>query len=125
MTLLARIADALDAPLPPLTTRLGTVLSCAGQTVRVEGLCGRAGIGASVLIDERRRGDVIADDGRAVTVALYGSTQGLTSGMSAELVPDMELRPGPDWLGRVLDYDGRDANGLRPRPGGRAVDLNA
>lgn len=122
---LSDMAGAFDAPLPRLVTYSGRVASCAGQTVQVEGLCGRAGIGASVIIDGNRRGDAIADDGVTITVALYGSGQGLTSGLRAELVPDTALCPGPDWLGKVLDFDGRDAHGNRPRPGPRAADLNA
>lgn len=122
---LSELSAAFDAPLPPVVTRKGTVLSCAGQTVEVVGLCGQAGIGARMLIDGTRRGDVIADDGDSITVALYGSSQGLTSGLQAELVPETDLCPGPDWLGRVLDYDGRDAHGLHPRPGSNPVDLFA
>ncbi|MGB6318911.1 MAG: hypothetical protein WBG08_09750, partial [Litorimonas sp.] len=118
-TTLADISRRFDAPLPGLVTHSGTVTSCAGQTVRVSGLCGRAGIGSSLLIDGTRQGDVIADDGRTVTVALYGSGQGLSSGMRAELLPDAPLSPGPDWLGRVLDHEGRDARGELPRPGPR------
>ncbi|GLQ21425.1 FliI/YscN family ATPase [Algimonas porphyrae] len=122
---LSELSAAFDAPLPRVVTRTGTVLSCAGQTVQVAGLCGQAGIGARMVIDGTRRGDVIADDGQSVTVALYGSSQGLTSGLRAELVPESALRPGPDWLGKVLDYDGRDAFGTHPRPGQDAVDLFA
>ncbi|MEM9599834.1 MAG: FliI/YscN family ATPase [Pseudomonadota bacterium] len=122
---LSDLSAAFDAPLPRVISRIGTVLSCAGQTVQVAGLCGQAGIGARMLIDGTRRGDVIADDGDSVTVALYGSSQGLTSGMRAELVPESALCPGPDWLGKVLDYDGRDADGDYPKPGPDAVDLFA
>jgi flagellar biosynthesis/type III secretory pathway ATPase len=122
---LAELTDRFQAPMPPLVHYYGTVLSCAGQTVRISGLCGRAGIGASVLIDGDRPGDVIADDGRYVTVALYGSGEGLTSGMRAELLPETTLSPGLDWLGRVLDHEGRDAFGHRPRPGPLAAQLNA
>jgi flagellum-specific ATP synthase len=122
---LAALTARFDSPLPPLVRHSGRVLSCAGQTVQVAGLCGRAGIGASVMIDGDRRGDVIADDGQSVTIALYGTTQGLTSGMRAELVPDMSLAPGPHWLGKVLDFDGRDAFGNRPRQGTIPTDLNA
>lgn len=122
---LSDLASAFAEPLPQLVTHHGRVLSCAGQTVQVSGLCGRASIGASVIIDGNRRGDVIADDGHSVTVALYGSGQGLTSGMSAKLVPESALAPGPDWLGKVLDFDGRDAFGHRPRQGTVPADLNA
>lgn len=122
---LATLTDRFDAPLPRLVVHSGRVLSCAGQTVQVAGLCGRAGIGSGVMIDGNRRGDVIADDGHSVTVALYGSGQGLTSGMRAELIPDTALSPGPDWLGKVLDFDGRDAFGNRPRQGATPADLNA
>lgn len=122
---LRELTGRFSAPLPDLVTHSGRVLSCAGQTVQVAGLCGRAGIGAGVMIDGDRRGDVIADDGHSVTVALYGSGQGLTSGMRAELLADTPLAPGPDWLGKVLDFDGRDANGQRPRAGAVSVDLNA
>lgn len=125
MSTFSQLTAALDDPLPSLVTYSGRVLSCAGQTVQVEGLCGKAGIGTSVLINGRQRGDVIADDGQSITVALYGSTQGLTSGMHAKLVPEKPLSPGPDWLGKVLDFDGRDAFGNRPRPGSVPANLNA
>lgn len=125
MPTLSDITDRFAAPMPTLITHSGIVLSCAGQTVRVSGLCGRAGIGASVLIDGDRRGDVVADDGNVVTVALYGSGQGLTSGMSAQLLPETPLSPGTDWLGRVLDHEGRDAFGYLPRPGSVPARLNA
>jgi len=125
MSTFSHLTAAFDDPLPSLVTYSGRVLSCAGQTVQVEGLCGKAGIGTSVLINGRQRGDVIADDGQSLTVALYGSTQGLTSGMHAKLVPEKPLNPGPDWLGKVLDFDGRDAFGNRPRPGNVPANLNA
>jgi hypothetical protein len=68
MSPLTRIARAFDAPLPPIVTRSGRVVSCAGQTVKVEGLCGIAGIGASVLVDERIRVEPNANDQIAVAV---------------------------------------------------------
>lgn len=122
---LAELNDRFQPPMPKLVSHFGTVLSCAGQTVRITGLCGRAGIGSSVLIDGDRRGDVIADDGQFVTVALYGSGQGLTSGMQAELLPEASLSPGLDWLGRILDHEGRDAFGHHPRPGPVPAELIA
>lgn len=122
---LRELTERFDAPMPSLITHSGVVHSCAGQTVRVSGLCGRAGIGSSVLIDGDRRGDVIADDGQFVTVALYGSGEGLSSGMRADLLPETPLYPGPDWLGRILDHEGRDSQGHRPRPGAVAADFNA
>lgn len=122
---LSDLAEAFEEPLPRLVRHYGRVTSCAGQTVQVEGLCGRAGIGTNVLIDGQRRGDVIADDGQTITVALYGSGQGLTSGLKAELIPADDLCPGLDWLGRVLDFDGRDAHGKRPKPGLKAAKLDA
>jgi flagellum-specific ATP synthase len=127
-TALIRLTDITDAfapSLPDMVTYSGRVVSCAGQTVKVAGLCGKAGIGASVLIDNERRGDIIADDGDQVTVALYGSGEGLTSGMPAQVIPETPLSPGIDWLGKVLDFDGRDAFGHRPRPGPIAAKLTA
>ncbi|MEL6686767.1 MAG: flagellum-specific ATP synthase FliI, partial [Pseudomonadota bacterium] len=122
---LAELTDQFHAPMPALVRHYGTVLSCAGQTVRISGLCGRAGIGASVMIDGDRPGDVIADDGQYISVALYGSGEGLTSGMRAELLPEVTLSPGLDWLGRVLDHEGRDAFGHLPRSGPIPAQLNA
>lgn len=125
MPTFSELTDRFAAPMPGLVTHSGVVLSCAGQTVRIAGLCGRAGVGASILIDGERRGDVIADDGECITVALYGSGQGLTSGMRAELLPETTFSPGLDWLGRVLDHEGRDAFGHMPRPGPVPARLNA
>lgn len=127
-TALEALSDRLCAPLPDLKVRSGTVVSSLGQTVEVAGLQGQAGLGARIAVESERGeilGEVTSDNGKTVGVALYGLGLGITSGRRARLVETPALRPGPDWLGRVLDHDGRDAQGRRPQAGTVDADMDA
>lgn len=127
-TELETLTDHLSSPLPDLIIRSGTVVSSLGQTVEVAGLQGRAGLGARIAVDGPSGeilGEVTSDNGETVGVALYGLGLGLTSGCVARLVDTPVLRPSADWLGRVLDHDGRDALGRRPQSGPVDADMDA
>ena len=107
-------------PLPTLSTRYGTLSSATGQIATVQGLDGRAAIGSRVRIKRQGdniEGEVIRDTKAEQTIALYGSGHGLSSGMRVECINQPPLRPGPSWLGHILDHEGKDASGLL-RPSG-------
>ena len=119
-----KIQQLMFPSLPPLSTRYGTLSSATGQIATVRGLEGRAGIGTRVRIkrnDFDLEGEIIRDTDEGLTIALYGSGRGLYSGMRVECIDQEDLRPGPDWLGKVLDHEGRDASAIPPSPGPKPI----
>lgn len=113
--------------LPSLTTHFGHVVSGTGQTILVQGLQGLAGIGARVRLGGGTidvEGEIISETETGQQVALYGSGRGVCSGMPVEWTQENTLCPGPDWLGKVLDHEGLDADGRPPAPGDQLADLH-
>lgn len=113
--------------LPSLSTRYGTLSSATRQIATVQGLKGRAKIGTRVRIkraDHDLEGEVIRDTHDEQTIALYESGRGLSSGMIVECVDQCVLRPGPGWLGHILDHEGKDALGRRPSSGNKGISLD-
>lgn len=112
--------------LPALCTHYGTLATATGQIATVRGLEGKIGVGMRVRIicpNKYIEGEVIRDTEDGQTVTLYESGRGLRSGLPVECVTQRCLRPGPDWLGRVLDYEARDASGLAPSAGAKDISL--
>jgi len=101
----------------------GEVVACDGASVRLAGLAGLARIGDAVAIPgpdgEEVRGEVVALGAGTATAMLAGPAGGVTAGRRAWLVPDRPPRPSEGWLGRVVDADGRLADGA-PAPEGPA-----
>lgn len=113
--------------LPALSTRYGTLSSATGQIATVRGLEGKAGIGARIRIkraDSTLEGEVIRDAHDGQTIALYGSGRGLSSGMVVECIEQPALRPGPGWLGHILDHEGKDVGGVIPSSGNTDISLD-
>ena len=113
--------------LPALSTRYGTLATATGQIATVRGLQGRASIGSRIRIKKSDRyleGEVIRDGDDGLTIALHGSGHGLYSGMNVECINQVNLKPSTDWLGRVLDHQGRDASGHIPSSGNEGISLD-
>jgi len=113
--------------LPPLSTRYGTLSSATGQVATVQGLEGRAKIGTRVRIKRANHdleGEVIKDARDGQTIALYGSGHGLSFGMNVECIELSPLRPGPGWLGHILDHEAKDAFGVTPISGSSDISLD-
>jgi len=113
--------------LPALSTQYGTLSSATGQIATIRGLEGKAGIGTRVKIkraDFDLEGEVIRDAPDGQTIALYGSGRGLKSGMRVACINPSALKPSSDWLGRILDHEGKDASGLSPVAGDSKISLD-
>lgn len=90
---------------------LGRVSAVEGNMVRVAGLSGAARVGD--------RAELLKTDGEtlfAEVVQLHGDDisllpddvlDGVSIGNAVRLVPLVGIAPGPSWIGRVIDADGR------------------
>ncbi|MBB6124128.1 flagellar protein export ATPase FliI [Sphingobium subterraneum] len=113
---LSQVARAIRH-LPP-DTLYGRVVAVQGALIEVEGLHGAASIGAHVRLD--------SDDGavdaeitgldRGIAHCLpFSEPRGIATGMRATLSIGQDcIRPGPGWLGRMVDGLGRPIDGRGP-----------
>jgi flagellum-specific ATP synthase len=99
----------------------GTVAAVDGTGVRIAGLGRFARRGDRVRVEPRSGDDapaaIVAIDGEAARAMWYGAGDGVAVGDRAWLEPDDGVRPGPGWIGRVVDAFGRPLDG-RPLPDG-------
>ncbi|HEV7370805.1 FliI/YscN family ATPase, partial [Arenibaculum sp.] len=113
--------DELPAPL-----WRGEIRSAAGMTVEVDGLQRRLAVGDRCWAETVQGGRVLCEtigfrDGRSLLMA-FGPLDGVAEGNPAVLEAGRDaLRPGPGWLGRVVDALGRPVDGGGPLVGGEAV----
>lgn len=118
---LAAQVARLEAEVP-----LGRVSGASGGAVQVAGLGAVARLGDRLRLLPSGRAPVAAEVvriGEGHVLALPdGAAEGLRLGDRAELLPPPAFAPHADWLGRVVDPDGRPLDGrpllsgLRPRP---------
>ena len=117
---LRRVAGSTDP-----WTRTGRVSGVHGLEITVRGLPAR--VGDTVDIDARsgrRFGEVIAADGDALSVALFGDVDNIGVGDQATLGDGArECTVGPALLGRVIDGMGQPLDG-GPSVVGQQVSLN-
>lgn len=124
-----RFADLLSATdLPQPKTVWGTVSHIGAQSVLINGLTGIVGLGDLISIETqpnvRLMGEIIALDDKASTAMMYDRTTGLKIGQRAYLAPEKSPAPSEDWIGKVLDFDGRNVDGSQPAQGLHPVDLH-
>lgn len=105
----------------------------AGLVVAADtGALGIAGLGPAARLGDRIAlalpggevgGEIVALDRDRARAMLHAPAEGIALGTRAFLVPESEIRPGPDWTGRVIDAFGAPLDGRPLPPGPRAVRL--
>ncbi|MCB1475526.1 MAG: flagellar protein export ATPase FliI [Rhodobiaceae bacterium] len=119
-------ALAQDIELTPDTLAYGRVAGVRGLLVEITGPLRRMHIGTRVMIRDGGRSPVACEvvgfrGDRAVALPL-GSLDGIRMGCQAEInASDATLRPGPSWLGRVINAHGEPIDGKGPLPAGPAL----
>lgn len=116
----------IDAVRPAL---FGSVSSVEGPLLQVAGLGGFVRVGDRLAVRRKWGPPVYAEalgvgpDGAKAYA--FGSTAGVTAGDRADLLPfEAYARPGPDWLGRVLNWRGESVDGATPARGDRPMRLD-
>lgn len=96
----------------------GQVASCTGMTLEVEGLERRLSVGdpcrAMTRGGRATPCEVVGFRGSRAVLMPFGPVDGLGLGCRVEAAPDSVVRPGPSWLGRVVDAFGRPVDGKGP-----------
>jgi len=108
----------------------GTVTAVNSSTLRIGGLGRAARRGDRVRVVSSGRppllAEIVALSGAEAQAMWFGSGEGVAVGDQAWLEPDHGVRPGPGWIGRVVDAFGRPldgralADGPKPAPLRRA-----
>jgi flagellum-specific ATP synthase len=93
----------------------GHVTLLSGDRVNISGLGPVATLGdqISVLTDHGHHidGEIIKITDEETIAILYEEPTGITVGSVVEHAPENTIRPSTKWVGHVIDYHGRDANG--------------
>lgn len=124
--LIERITAAIAATAP--SAPAGRVTAVAEGTLAAGGLSERARIGDRVEL--RTAGgplgaEVVRIDAAGVHLLPEGPTQGAALGDPVRLLAPPHLAPHEDWIGRVIDPDGRPLDGRPLLPGTRPRSLRA
>jgi len=119
---LRRLTDVISYP--SALQLEGRIASVRGRCLTVDGLGGLIGIGET-LETGGASGNVISLMGGAAMVMMDERTEGMRVGQVVRHASRATLRPSSDWLGRCLDYNGRDEKGVLPKGGPIALDLQS
>ncbi len=106
---------------------VGRVREVSGGTVLVDGLGARARLGdrARILLAEPIRAEVIRLQGDSAHILAERPIDGVSVGDLVRLDPPRPFRPATNWIGRVIDPDGRPLDGRPLLPGLAARPLRA
>lgn len=105
----------------------GEVTAVDSASLRIGGL-GRAGRrGDRVRVEPQGRAPVLAEivalDGQGARAMWFGTGEGVAVGDRAWLEPEEGVRPGRNWIGRVVDAFGHPMDGRPLADGPRAAPL--
>jgi flagellum-specific ATP synthase len=116
---LETLTAALHAAQP--VRRWGRATAVTGSTVRVGGLGAAARRGDRLMVraaqGPEQEAEIVALDRDGALAMWFGDGDGVAVGDAAWLAQAPEVRPGPDWLGRIVDAFGRPLDGAPLRPG--------
>lgn len=101
----------------PLDQRFGQVVAVRGGLIEVGGLANSAPVGARLRIGGQAplEAEVTGFDGELAQALSFSDPQGIAAGAPARLLGSaMTIRPGSDWLGRVVDGLGCPVDGQGP-----------
>ena len=104
----------------------GRISAIEAGVIRIKGLGGLARIGDRVETPqyEGSAGEIISVDGEEAQVMPSAPLNGVAIGSRVYLVRDDGARPCAEWLGRVLNSDGRSFDGAPTPQGDRWMSLN-
>ena len=115
--------------LPAITVQKGAVSQIGGQTIEITGLnhCLTSGSLVELPLPDNREkiAEVIMISSDFATAILHGDMAGIKIGQAAHYKPEKVIRPSQDWIGCILDHEGRKKDRTFPTPGTRAVDLKS
>ncbi len=107
----------------------GTITSITGETIRIAGLSGIASLGDQFSLETNETGnpdgEVISLETDEIIALLYADPTNIRIGMQVCHMPQEQPHPSDMWIGKVLDYAGRDATGSPAQPGLIAAPLKA
>jgi flagellum-specific ATP synthase len=100
---------------------VGRVSAVVGMKLTASGISGAVGIGSRCRVTTTggtaMDGEVVGVDATGVHVLPFGTWDGIGPGAAVEVVPGgASLRPGPGWIGRVVDPLGTPLDGRGPLP---------
>jgi len=117
------------ADIPAPTRYFGRVEKITDQSVHVSGLNHRLGQGALIEIEKsdgaKIRGEVIALENTRAMATLYTTTADVKIGQRVEHIQPTQHYPSTDWIGKILDYEGRCIDGKIPNSGAKRAKLDA
>lgn len=120
---MTRAISELD-PVRPL----GRVTGATGGLVQVSGLSGFARLGDRVslgLSRTRRIGEIVRITTSGLDCLLEGAADGVCLGAPVALCPRRAFAPNDNWIGRLIDPDGRPLDGRPLVPGALPRELRA
>lgn len=114
---------------PPTILQQGTVSQIGGQTIEIKGLnhCLTSG----TLVDlplpngQVKIAEVIMITPKGATAILHNGIDDIKIGQIAQYRPEKIIRPSSDWIGCILDHEGRQIDDSFLAPGIRSIDLKS
>lgn len=114
--------------------RVGTLAAADPAAIAIRGLDVAARLGDRVVVESGPPGqpdgglcggEIVALAEGQARAMIYGPTEGLSLGAKVWLMPEPEIRPGPGWLGAVVDAFGQPLSGEPRAPGPAPARLRA
>jgi flagellum-specific ATP synthase len=125
METLAPLVSELDRIRPQAWW--GRVTAVDSATLTIGGLAAIARRGDRVTVTPRERApiraEIVALEGPSARAMWFGGGEGVAVGDKAWLEPDRGVRPGPGWIGRVVDAFGEPLDGRPLTDGATAAML--
>ncbi len=121
---LAALSAALEGLSP--VQLYGRVSAVKGLLIEVAGPVSAMSLGGRVEIEIQAGGripcEIIGFEGEKALAMPFGTIEGIRRGSAVHVVTSVPgIRPGPQWLGRVVDALGRPIDGLPPPLGGESI----
>ena len=113
----------------PLVSRLrriepvwtsGEIVALSPMGIEIEGLGRVAALGDAVGLPAGLTGDILTMSGPQAGVMVDGPMEGLRLGQRVRHLGPRRIAPDDNWIGRIIDPDGKPLDGrpLDPGPGG-------
>ncbi|RKQ72144.1 flagellum-specific ATP synthase [Litorimonas taeanensis] len=122
-------SDLGQVDFTPVIRYFGEIVRISGQTLHIAGLNHRLGQGALIEVQQddgrKVKGEVIGLEPKTALATLHGTASDLKIGQRVEHITEPKIYPSIDWIGRILNHEGLDIDGIEPRRGQRSVALEA
>lgn len=124
------LLDQMRRAIAPLQHihRSGHVIGVSAGTVHCACTTGDTRVGDRAVIHTHARprmGEVVRLDQTGAYLIIDGATEGVSIDDAVVFQPAPIFAPHRDWIGRVIDPDGKPLDGRPLLPGGDASDINA